>query len=196
LYACRWRLLRKICNVHMLGPQALQSWSEVRHSEMAHMVRSMHASSQSREPVKLIEMLSALMANLIGQVVLSRRVFDGANAEAAEFKAMVVELFKEGGRFNIGDYIPALTWLDMQGMEKRMKALQTRFDEMLTAMIRDHEMSAHERKGRPDLLDIATAHMHEETRDGVRLTHVNIKGLLLVSSLISTSSASDVCFVA
>lgn len=178
---CRWKLLRKICNMHMLGPKALESWSEVRRSEMAYMVQTMHALSQSREPVKLIEMLSALMANLIGQVVLSRRVFDGANTEAAKFKDMVVELFKEGGKFNIGDYIPAFAWLDVQGLEKRMKELQKRFDEMLTRMVREHEMSAHEREGNPDLLDIATAHMQEETRDGVRLNHVNIKGLLLVS---------------
>ena len=165
----------------MLGPKALESWSEVRHSEMAYMLRSMYSSSQKGEPVKLVEMLSVLMANIIGQVVVSRRVFDSANAEAVEFKAMVEELFHEAGKLNIGDYIPVLARLDVQGIEKRLKALMKKFDEMLTRIVREHEMSAPERKGSPDLLDVATAHMHEETQDGVRLNHVNIKALLLVS---------------
>ncbi|KAJ4775957.1 hypothetical protein LUZ62_060214 [Rhynchospora pubera] len=189
-YSPRWKLLRKICNLHMLGPKALETNSKIRRSEMAHMVRSMHDSSQRGEPVKLIEMLSALLANIIGQVALSRRVFDTANAEAAEFKDMVVELFKEGGKFNMGDYIPAFAWLDVQGLEKRMKGLQRRFDEMLTRMVREHEMSAAEREGSPDLLDIATAYMHEETRDGVRLTHFNIKGLLLNLLAAGTDTTS------
>ncbi|KAF3340540.1 flavonoid 3',5'-hydroxylase 1-like protein [Carex littledalei] len=189
-YSPRWKLLRKICNVHMLGPKALESWSEVRRSEMTHMLRAMHSSSQKGEPVKVVEMLSVMMANIIGQVVVSRRVFDGANAEAVEFKAMVVELFHEGGKFNIGDYIPLLARLDVQGMEKRMKALQNRFDEMLTRIVREHEMSAPERKGSPDLLDVARAHMHEETRDGVRLNHVNIKALLLNLLAAGTDTTS------
>lgn len=135
-------------------------------------------SSQRGEPVVVPQMLTYAMANMIGQVILSRRVFVTKGSESNEFKDMVVELMTTAGLFNIVDFIPSIAWMDLQGIERGMKKLHKRFDVLLTKMIEEHTATAHERKGKPDFLDIIMA--NRENSDGERLSIINIKALLLV----------------
>ena len=177
-YGPRWKLLRKLSNLHMLGGKALDDWSQVRVIELGHMVQAMYKSSKQGEPVVVPELLTYAMANMIGQVILSRRVFVTHGEESNEFKDMVVELMTSAGFFNIGDFIPSIAWLDLQGIERGMKKLHKRFDVLLTKMIEEHTASAHERKGKPDFLDVVVA--NQDNSDGERLNLTNIKALLLV----------------
>ena len=177
-YGARWKLLRKLSNLHMLGGKALEDWSQVRAVELGHMLRAMLELCQRAEPVVVPEMLTFSMANMIGQVILSRRVFETKGSESNEFKDMVVELMTTAGYFNIGDFIPSIAWLDIQGIERGMKHLHKKFDKLLTRMIEEHTASAHERKGNPDFLDVVMG--HQENTTGEKLTLSNIKALLQV----------------
>ncbi|RVW54501.1 Flavonoid 3',5'-hydroxylase 2 [Vitis vinifera] len=175
-YGPRWKLLRKLSNLHMLGGKALEDSSQVRTVELGHMLRAMLELSQREEPVVVPEMLSFSIANMIGQVILSRRVFETKGSESNEFKDMVVELMTCAGYFNIGDFIPSIAWMDIQGIERGMKHLHKKFDKLLTRMIEEHTASAHERKGNPDFLDVVMDHQGNST--GEKLTLTNIKALL------------------
>ena len=177
-YGARWKLLRKLSNLHMLGGKALEDWSQVRAVELGHMLRAMLELSQRAEPVVVPEMLTFSMANMIGQVILSRWVFETKGSESNEFKDMVVELMTTAGYFNIGDFIPSIAWLDIQGIQHGMKHLHRKFDRLLTKMMEEHTASAHERKGNPDFLDVIMA--NQENSTGEKLTITNIKALLLV----------------
>ncbi|KAL6341763.1 hypothetical protein AAG906_038007 [Vitis piasezkii] len=137
-YGARWKLLRKLSNLHMLGGKALEDWSQVRAVELGHMLRAMLELSQRAEPVVVPEMLTFSMANMIGQVILSRRVFETKGSESNEFKDMVVELMTSAGYFNIGDFIPSIAWLDIQGIQRGMKHLHRKFDRLLTKMMEEH----------------------------------------------------------
>ncbi|KAK8655174.1 hypothetical protein V6N13_107764 [Hibiscus sabdariffa] len=176
-YGPRWKLLRKLSNLHMLGGKALENWSQIRAVELGHMVRAMHESSQKGDAVVVPEMLTYAMANMIGQVILSRRVFAAKGSESNEFKDMVVELMTSAGIFNIGDFIPSIAWMDLQGIEGEMKKLHKRWDVLLTKMMEEHAETAHERRGKPDFLDIIMA--NRENSDGEKLSLVNVKALLL-----------------
>jgi flavonoid 3',5'-hydroxylase len=177
-YGPRWKLLRKLSNLHMLGGKALEDWAHVRVSELGHMLRAMCEASRKGEPVVVPEMLTYAMANMIGQIILSRRVFVTKGSESNEFKDMVVELMTSAGLFNVGDYIPSVAWMDLQGIERGMKRLHRRFDVLLTKMMEEHIATAHERKGKPDFLDVLMA--NQENLDGEKLSFTNIKALLLV----------------
>ena len=98
------------------------------------------------EPVVVPEMLTYAMANMIGQVILSRRVFVTKGSESNEFKDMVVELITSAGIFNIGDFIPSIARMDLQGIEREMKKLPKRWDVLLTKMMEEHAKTAQERK--------------------------------------------------
>ncbi|KAG8387380.1 hypothetical protein BUALT_Bualt02G0015300 [Buddleja alternifolia] len=177
-YGPRWRLLRKLSNLHMLGGKALDEWVDVRTSELGHMLEAMLQASLSREAVMIPEMLVYAMANMIGQVILSRRVFVTKGRELNEFKDMVVELMTSAGYFNVGDFIPSFAWMDLQGIEKGMKVLHRKFDVLISKMLDEHVATAHVRKAKPDFLDVILA--NRDNSEGERLTTSNIKALLLV----------------
>ncbi|KAK0603384.1 hypothetical protein LWI29_004373 [Acer saccharum] len=178
-YGLRLKLLRKLSNMHMLGGKAIQDWSQVKVAELGHMLQAMCDSSRKGELVVVSEMLSYAMTNMMGQVLLSRRVFVTKGLESNEFKDMVVELMTTTGYFNIGDFIPSIAWMDLQGIEHGMKKLHKRFDVLITKMIKEHMASTHECKGKPDFLDIVMA-ANLEISDSEKLTITNIKALLLI----------------
>ncbi|OWM73535.1 hypothetical protein CDL15_Pgr026634 [Punica granatum] len=79
-------------------------------------------------------------------------------------------------RFNIGDYIQYVRWMDLQGIERKMKRLHEKFDALLNEMIEQHVGTAHQRVGKPDFLDMLMADK-VNSRDK-RPSLINIKGLL------------------
>ncbi|KAE9619169.1 putative flavonoid 3',5'-hydroxylase [Lupinus albus] len=188
-YGPRWKLLRKLSNLHMLGGKALDDWAQVREEEMNHMLDAMNDCSNKGEAVVVSEMLTYAMANMIGQVILSRRVFETKGSESNEFKDMVVELMTIAGYFNIGDFIPFFSWLDLHGIERKMKTLHIKFDKLLTRMIEEHGASSHKRNHKPDFLDAVMAY-HTENSEG--LTLPNIKALLLNLFTAGTDTSSSI----
>ncbi|XAR62353.1 Flavonoid 3',5'-hydroxylase [Bertholletia excelsa] len=189
-YGPRWKLLRKLSNLHMLGGKALEDWAPVRAAELGHMLRAMCDCSSRGQPVVVAEMLTYAMANMIGQVILSRRVFETHGAKSNEFKDMVVELMTSAGYFNLGDFIPSIAWMDLQGIERGMKSLHKKFDVMISKMVDEHSETAHERKGKPDFLDVVMA--NQNNSEGERLTLTNIKALLLNLFTAGTDTSSSV----
>ncbi|XP_031268379.1 flavonoid 3',5'-hydroxylase 2-like [Pistacia vera] len=189
-YGPRWKLLRKLSNLHMLGGKALDDWSNVRNVELGHMLRAMCDSSRKGEAVVVPEMLTYAMANMIGQVILNRRVFVTKGSESNEFKDMVVELMTSAGFFNIGDFIPSIAWMDLQGIEGGMKKLHKKFDVLLTKMMEEHIATSHERKSKPDFLDVIMS--NRENSDGERLSITNIKALLLNLFTAGTDTSSSI----
>ena len=190
-YGPRWKLLRKLSNLHMLGGKALEDWAHVRVTELGHMLRAMGEASRRGEPVVVPEMLTYAMANMIGQIILSRRVFVTKGSESNEFKDMVVELMTSAGLFNVGDFIPSVAWMDLQGIERGMKRLHRRFDVLLTKMLEDHMATAHERKGKPDFLDVLMA--NQENLDGEKLSFTNNNALLLVCHTLPSHFYYKLC---
>ncbi|QCD79252.1 flavonoid 3',5'-hydroxylase 1-like [Vigna unguiculata] len=191
-YGSRWKLLRKLSNLHMLGGKALDEWGKVREEEMGQMLSTMYECSKKGEAVVVPEILTYAMANMIGQVILSRRVFETKGSDSNQFKDMVVELMTVAGYFNIGDFIPFLAKLDLQGIERGMKQLHKKFDVLLTNMIQDHVASKHKRQNKPDFLDMVMAHYGEHDAHGDKLSLINVKALLLNLFTAGTDTSSSI----
>ncbi|XP_037454490.1 flavonoid 3',5'-hydroxylase 1-like [Triticum dicoccoides] len=195
-YGPRWRRLRRECSLGLLGPQALADWAGARREEVARMVRAMSRRGAGTA-VEVPEFLFCAMANMIGQAVVGRRVLDEAGGEEArEFKEMVVELMTTAGLVNLGDFLPAVAWMDLQGLGRRMRRLSARLDRVWSRLLSEHEAAvAHSDRqhGRhPDLVDrlIACRGDAGAGEDGV--TDLNIKALLnnLFTAGTDTSSST------
>jgi hypothetical protein len=59
-------------------------------------------------------------------------------ADGKGFTDLVLEVSTAVGSFNIGDFIPYLDWLDLQGIKRSLKKANTRFDAFAEKMIDDH----------------------------------------------------------
>ncbi|KAM0953993.1 putative flavonoid 3',5'-hydroxylase [Dioscorea sansibarensis] len=176
-YTPKWKLFRRLTTLHMLGAKAMSTWSDIRRSEIHRMLQSMHKSSQHGNLIVVPETLICATTNIIGQVMLSQRVFDASDTKLGSYKELLKKLMTGGGMFNVGDFVPAVAWMDLQGIQAKLKKGKEMMDEMIKAMLAQHAATAEERKGRPDFADLV---MTSDLRDdnGEKLSDVNIRGLL------------------
>jgi flavonoid 3'-monooxygenase len=143
-------MMRKVCNIHLFAGKALDDLQPVREAEVGMLVKSIleHERQGKAVPVNLGELLNVCTANVLGQIMLSKRVFDSQGSKASEFREMVVESFDLAGKFIIGDFVPSLAWMDLQGVRTKMKKLHNRFDEFLSKMIKEHQTASCNGEGR------------------------------------------------
>nr|ABA64468.1 flavonoid 3'-hydroxylase [Gerbera hybrid cultivar] len=190
-YGPRWRMLRKICSVHLFSTKALDDFRHVRQEEVAILARALVGAGKS--PVKLGQLLNVCTTNALARVMLGRRVFDSGDAQADEFKDMVVELMVLAGEFNIGDFIPVLDWLDLQGVTKKMKKLHAKFDSFLNTILEEHKTGAGDgvASGKVDLLSTLISLKDDADGEGGKLSDIEIKALLLNLFTAGTDTSSS-----
>eukprot|EP00253_Pinus_taeda_P022419 PITA_22419 len=191
-YGPRWRMMRKVCSIHLLGGKALDDLQPVREAEVGMLVKSIleHERQGKAVPVNLGEMLNVCAANILGQIMLSKRVFDSHGSKASEFKEMVVECFDLAGKFIIGDFVPFLGWMDLQGVRTKMKKLHNRFDEFLSKMIEESQAASCNGGANGDFLSTLWPLRNNADGEGGELTNDDIKGLLQTMFLAGTDTTS------
>ncbi|KAI4355423.1 hypothetical protein L6164_004200 [Bauhinia variegata] len=104
-----------------------------------------------------------------------------------EFKKMMNELFLLSGVLNIGDFIPWINSLDLQGYIRRMKAVGKKFDRFMEHVLDDHN---ERRKGvqdyvAKDMVDVLLQLADDPTLE-VKLERHGVKALTLVCILTPT----------
>ncbi|XP_066366483.1 flavonoid 3'-monooxygenase CYP75B4-like [Miscanthus floridulus] len=210
-YGPRWRAMRKVCAVNLFSARALDDVRDVREREAALMVRSLLAE-QSRDdrdnsapalaPAALGKAVNVCTTNALSRAAVGRRVFAAAGAGdegAREFNEIVLEVLEVGGVLNVGDFVPALRWLDPQGVVGRMKKLHRRFDDMMNGIIADSRKA----KATPaageeskDLLGLLLSMVEDERPsaggDEVRITETDVKALILNLFVAGTDTTSTI----
>lgn len=140
-YGAYWRQARKMCLMELFSAKRLESYEYIRVEEMKNLRKELYSSKG--KPVVLKDHLSTLSLNVISRMVLGKKYLDESTAETSivtpeEFKKMLDELFLLSGVLNIGDSIPWLDFLDLQGYVKRMKVLSKKFDKFLEHVLDEH----------------------------------------------------------
>ncbi|KAF5175949.1 Flavonoid 3'-monooxygenase [Thalictrum thalictroides] len=197
-YGPMWRMLRKICSVHLFSSKALDDFRHVRKQEVAVLTGELMKSG-STTPVNLGQLLTVCATNALSRVLLGQRVFssDGSgDKKSNEFKEMVVEMMVLAGTFNIGDFVPALEWLDLQGVVSKMKTLHKRFDGFLSKCIEDHNVMIKNcgeigHGKHMDLLSTLIELKENGDGEGGQLTDTHIKALLLNLFTAGTDTSSS-----
>lgn len=185
-YGPYWRQARKICTIELLSVRRLDSYENIRSEESHNLYTDIHALTG--QTVALKEHLQNFNLNVITRMVLGRNYLKDSEAKsmglsAADFRGMIEELFLLSGVLNIGDLIPWLDFLDLQGYVKRMKAVGKKFDQFLeqvldthkAAMLKDDKFEA---KAMVDVL----IQFGEDPNPEERLSRTTIKALTQVCS--------------
>ena len=129
----------------------------------------------------------------ISRMVLGRKYVEaeagGAPPAAtpAEFRELVDEFFALNSAFNIGDYVPWLERLDLQGFVRRMKKMSRRFDRFLEHVLDEHNERRQlegERFVARDMVDVLLQRADDPNLE-VPMSRDNVKALVQVILLIS-----------
>ncbi|KAI4381830.1 hypothetical protein MLD38_007866 [Melastoma candidum] len=144
-YGPYWRQARKMFLTELFSARRLESYEYIRVAELRLFLREIF--DRRGKSIVLKDYLSDLSLNVISRMVLGRKYTQRLPGDEnlvitpEEFRKMIDELFFLNGALNIGDSIPWLEFLDLQGYIKRMKALSKKFDRFL-----EHVLDEHERK--------------------------------------------------
>nr|GMD35450.1 cytochrome P450 71A1-like [Ipomoea batatas] len=140
-YGPYWRQARRMCLMELFSAKRLDSYEYIRSQELKSILGELYTASSTHKPILLKDYLSTLSLNIISQMVLGKNYLnesEGAIVSPNEFKKMLDELFLLNGVLNIGDSIPWIDFLDLQGYIKRMKALSKKFDRFLEHVVDEH----------------------------------------------------------
>ncbi|KAK1575852.1 hypothetical protein Q3G72_008893 [Acer saccharum] len=140
-YGPYWRQARKMCLMELFSVKRLESFEYIRVEELKLLLRDLYKSCG--KPTMLKDHLSDVSLNVISRMVLGKKYTEEDHDQnevvtPQEFKEMLDELFLLNGVLDIGDSIPWLAFLDLQGYIKRMKILAKKFDRFLEHVLDEH----------------------------------------------------------
>ncbi|KAG6723157.1 hypothetical protein I3842_03G195500 [Carya illinoinensis] len=172
---------RKIYLSELFTSRRVESYEYIRVEERRALFSRLWALSG--KPIKVKEHLSHLTLSVISRIVLGKKYFSESGDEKSivtlgEFQEMLDELFLLNGVLNIGDWIPWLDFLDLQGYVKRMKTLTRKFDRFYDHVFEEHKgkrlgVKDFEPKDMVDLL----LQLADDSNNEVKLTYDKVKGL-------------------
>ncbi|XP_052168296.1 dimethylnonatriene synthase-like isoform X2 [Oryza glaberrima] len=203
-YGAYWRQARKMCVAELFSARRLESLEHIRHEEVRALLRDLHSAGVAGNAVQLGDHLSMATLGVISRMVLGKKYVEKqpAGAETAssppttpeEFKWMMDELFLMSGVLNIGDFIPWLGWLDLQGYVRRMKKVNRLMHRFLDRVLDEHD----ERRRLQgdgfvarDMVDVLLQLADDPNLD-VQLTRNGVKGITqnLVTGGADTSAVT------
>eukprot|EP00253_Pinus_taeda_P003027 PITA_03027 len=174
-YSPYWTQMRKLCALELLSSKRLESFRSIREEEVSAMIRSIMNSDACNGycPISINQTVSSLATDIICRMAFGKKYSD---QDSKAFNSMVKEGFLLLGSFNIGDYIPFLDWMDLQGLNRRMKKLHTTQNQLLEKVIEEH-VGQKRANISHDLVDVLLAAYADKDRE-FQISRDSIKAIL------------------
>ncbi|GMY14907.1 cytochrome p450 71a26 [Fagus crenata] len=187
-YGDYWRQMKSILVLHLLSNKKVQSFHSVREEELSLVIEKIKLQCCS---VNLSKVFAKLTNDVICRVALGRK-YDGGEGRR-KFTELFGEFVELLGVFNVGDYIPWLSWVSrVNGLDARAEKVAKQFDDFLEGVIEEHinchnkgsdgHVVSHENEDQKDFVD-ALLSIQEENIIGFPIDRVSIKALLLVFTI-------------
>nr|WET52762.1 cytochrome P450 92B64 [Callicarpa americana] len=193
-YGPHWRQARRIYHLEVFNEKRLKSFEHIRVEERRIFLSRL--CSQSGKPVRLRDHLSRYTLSSISRMAFGNKYFSESNHDKAivsmdELQEMLDEWFLLNAALNIGDWIPWLSFLDLQGYVKKMKSLHRKFDRFNDYVIDDHQATraAEDDFFPKDVVDMLLLQAEDPNLE-VELTRDCIKGLLLDVLVAGTDTSA------
>ncbi|XP_028959896.1 cytochrome P450 CYP736A12-like [Malus domestica] len=195
-YGPYWRRIRKLCTLQLLCPSKIEGFAPLRREEVGLLVQSLKVAAEAGEVVDFSEKVGELVEGITYRMVLGRK-----NDDMFDLKGIIEEALFLTGAFNISDYVPFLSPLDLQGLTKRMKRVSKTVDQLLEKIIQDHEqVSRSEVQGNhhKDFVDVLLSSIHQplnpNDEEVYMLERTNVKAILLdmIAGAFDTSATAIV----
>nr|ATG29958.1 CYP750C30 [Taxus chinensis] len=192
-YGAYIRHARKLCVTELLSAKRLESFRFIREEEVSLAIRSIwEKSREGRVAVNIGKAIASLTSAIVWRILVGARYSDDDDGDLVgkEFRDMVLEIAGSIHEVNIGDFIPYIDWLDMQGIKKRMKKANRSFDRVMQRLLEEHVKfkGTHNSKVK-DFMDVL---LEMAETDTMNIGEENIKAIILVLSVggIDTTSTS------
>ncbi|GAY63504.1 hypothetical protein CUMW_226120 [Citrus unshiu] len=170
-YGSYCRKIRKICAQNLLSNAKINYFQPTRKEELDLLIEYFKEAARARCVVDISAKLSAVSANMTCRMVLGKKRSDDEFDERG-FETVIQEGFELVGKPNLGDYIPQIAGLDLQGLTKRLKAVAKVFDAFMEKIIDEHIQSRDENRTE-DFVDVMLSFEgSEDTEKKIEREHI------------------------
>ncbi|KAG4979745.1 hypothetical protein GLYMA_12G067100v4 [Glycine max] len=186
-YDTYWKFMKKLSTTELLGNKTLGHFLPIRTQEVHDFIQILFHKSKAQESVNLTEALLRLSNNVISRMMLSIKS-SGTDSQAEQARALVREVTRIFGEFNVSDFLGFCKNMDLQSFRKRALDIHKRYDALLEKIISDREELRRKSKEEgcedggdekvKDFLDILLD-VSEQKECEVQLTRNHVKSLIL-----------------
>ncbi|XP_078441664.1 3,9-dihydroxypterocarpan 6A-monooxygenase-like [Wolffia australiana] len=192
-YGAYWKFVKKLAVTDLLSARTVEQLLPVRRLELTALLEKLAAAARRRETVNVSHELIMMTNSTISRMVIGRTCAPAAGEvgdpeESMKLAKQVAELI---GSFNVCDHIWFLRHWDLQGLNRRIEDVLSRYDIMIERIIKQKEAAKKAREDKSsgrDLLDILLD-ASENPAAEVKLTRENVKAIIL--DLLTAGSDSS-----
>ncbi|MED6185232.1 hypothetical protein PIB30_055051 [Stylosanthes scabra] len=191
-YGPYWRNMRKMCTLELLSQTKINSFKTMRQEEIDLFIKLVREATSDGVAVDLSAKVATLSADMSCRMILGKKYMD-QDLDEKGFKAVMQETLQLAAIPNLGDYIPYIGALDLQGLIKRMKVVRKIFDEFFDKVIHEHLLSENKKDKDKDFVDVMLSFLGTEESE-YRIEQPNIKAILLdmlVGSMDTSATAIE-----
>ncbi|XP_027367963.1 cytochrome P450 CYP736A12-like [Abrus precatorius] len=177
-YGSYWRNMRKMCTLELLSQTKINTFRCMREEELDLLIKILREDANDGAAVDVSAKVATFSADIACRMILGKKYMDKEFDEKG-FKGVMQEGMHLAATPNIGDYIPYIGALDLQGLTKRMKAVRKIFDNFFDKIIVEHMQS--DKGGQDkikDFVDVMLGFVGTEESE-YRVERPNIKAVLL-----------------
>jgi hypothetical protein len=179
-----WRALRRLLAVEVFSASRVAARAADRRAEVAALVGNLLHLHGGGNAVTLRPRLFELVLGVMLRALTGERAHGG---DVRWFQEIVEETFAVSGAPSVGDFFPALRWVDrLRGVDAALVRLQARRDAFVGGLVQEQRRRRDAGNGRDtaEKKSIIDELLSLQEADPEYYTDTIIKGLVLVSSLL------------
>ncbi|KAJ4745377.1 Cytochrome P450 [Rhynchospora pubera] len=138
-----WRQLRRICTDELLSSKQVMRFSSIRNEEINSLLKSF-SIIPDKSSANFTEMVSKLTINII-----IRTAFGGKCKNKGLFLELMRETLEFFAVFNLTEFFPSLSWLDVN-MRRRLAKLHSKLDLIMEDIVHEHLQKQQQQNKRED----------------------------------------------
>ncbi|XP_038883676.1 cytochrome P450 71AU50-like [Benincasa hispida] len=186
-YGSYWRNIRKMCTLELLSNHKINSFKSMRKEELGLLIEHLKEAANDGVAINLSSKVVSLSTDMTCLMVFGRK-FGDEELDDRGFKAMMQEVMQLIAAPNLGDFIPFIARLDLQGLTCRMKNVSKVFDGFFERIIDEHLNSMGGKRTKDfldvmlDLMDSVDTHEYRIDRSCVKAIIMDILGAAMDTS--------------
>ncbi|KAA8516656.1 hypothetical protein F0562_016838 [Nyssa sinensis] len=198
-YGAYWRIIRRLCSMEFLVNKRINETADLRRKCINNMIRwieedaaASRAQGGSGE-VQLSRFLFLMTFNLVGNLMLSRDLFDSKSKEGQEFFTAMNRVMQLAGKPNVADFLPFLKWLDPLGIKRNMVRDMGRTMKIATGFVKERVQA--KKSGREnmkkDFLDVLLEYEGDGKEGPDKISEKNVN-IIILEMLIAGSETNSI----
>ncbi|KOM29228.1 hypothetical protein LR48_Vigan641s001600 [Vigna angularis] len=193
-YGPYWRLMRRLVTVDMLVAKRLNETAPVRRKCVNDMITWLSKEAEKLEEgggVHVARFVFLMSFNLLGNLMLSRDLFDPESEDGSEFFAAMIGMMEWTGQANVADMFPWLRWLDPQGLKRKVDREMGKALEIASKFVKQRLAEQHSDKMTRDFLGVWIEFQNSNNEEVLNISDKDLNIFILELFLAGSETTSS-----